>query len=978
MKRFPIVLSVAVISMLILSAFSLNPVSAAWLETTVTPNAGDSSGNTGNLSDGWTQGSTTYADPSRLSQLMGYEVRDQKDQVIGALSGFVLDPERGRIQYLIVNDDNGESVLVPRSLFDLNQSNQPDDDPNTPVGGRAFYLQVDPGLVAAAPRVDVASLGGEEDTWSEGQQAFWSGGGGIPVTGGEGQQTLDLGRFTVDSRNLMITNPVVVGSPSDIHITGLNGETIGQVVDIIVSRNDELSTIQYVLVQADQSLGIGDCVVPVPWTALNWNDEDMGAATGSDASGTTGGDEAQMTPTVETGGDASGATGGDEAEMTPTVEAGGDASDATGGDEAQMTPTVEADGDASDATGGDEAQMTPTVEADGDASDATGGDMAGGQMVSGGGMNATLAVGSDIFSQAPCFTSATFPNTSVNNWDFRINDFWSNQNFTRTSAGYPGGVSNNPNLLSNLITLSLRGPSDVVIGSVDGFIVHPLTGKVTYVVATVDDMASLSDLSSRNQGADGASGMGGDADSGMGGDAAMPTATVEAGGDAAMPTATVEAGGDAAGGTETGQMTPTVEAGGDAAGATGGIAAGGTETGQMGNEQAQGSRTMLIPWGGIDLNGHPFPDNDPTTAVGARAFYLAMPPEMLANVPAFDAAGLGDDWEQGATAFWDDLNIPVTGGPALNQGNQQNNLSFMHIDGMDDIQIMTAGDGEGSTSLQVVDVILSPETGEFQYVILSGAGGMPMGSNNNQNQVSEMGTGDDAAGQGNMTTTNCLTIVPWAALTTNPTSAGAGTGGDAAGATGGDIQVTPTVEAGGDAAGGTETGQMTPTVEAGGDAAGATGGDDAGTDAGEGQMMGAASGPYTFYLSVSAERLAAAPCYASLSAIPNMTILGWDNAVRNFWGMSTIDLNAPATDDDDDEEDDNGGDTGGEGADDGDEGTDGDGTDGDGTDGDSDGGTDSDGTDGGDGTDGDADGDTGGDETDSGDGTDGDAGSDGG
>lgn len=204
-------------------------------------------------------------------------------------------------------------VLLPWGGVELNANAQPDDDPNTPVGARAFYLGMSQLAVSRAPQFDLASLDDLANAnWDQSQRAYW-GGVGIPVTGGtfgEGQQG--------QAGQQMLSGPLFIDSVSKLSVTGPNGDNIGTVQDIIFQP--KVGQMMYVVLQrTDGSL------VPVPWTALDWR------GTTTTAGGTSGaGAVGTSTPETTGGTVVPTSAAGSPVTTTPGAAAGAPGSTASG------------------------------------------------------------------------------------------------------------------------------------------------------------------------------------------------------------------------------------------------------------------------------------------------------------------------------------------------------------------------------------------------------------------------------------------------------------------------------------------------------------------------------------------------------------------------------------------------------------------------------------------------------------------------
>jgi trimeric autotransporter adhesin len=189
---------------------------------------------------------------------------------------------------------SGQYVLLPWSAVDLNANARPDNDPNTPIGARAFYLALNPLWIARGPSFDLASLNDlANGGWDVKQRAYWNG-IGVPVTGmsnpGTGMSgTGGTTATATPSANTSGTsetatpsastsglenpsgnqeraamNPILMDSVNKIAVSGMNGENLGTVKDIILQPKS--GRLLYVVLSQPNG-----CLLPVPWRQLDWS-----------------------------------------------------------------------------------------------------------------------------------------------------------------------------------------------------------------------------------------------------------------------------------------------------------------------------------------------------------------------------------------------------------------------------------------------------------------------------------------------------------------------------------------------------------------------------------------------------------------------------------------------------------------------------------------------------------------------------------
>jgi sporulation protein YlmC with PRC-barrel domain len=365
--------------------------------------------------------------------------------------------------------------MLPWSAVELNADPKPDNDPNTPVGARAFYLAMSPFWIARAPAFDVASLNNlANNTWDMRERAYW-GSVGVPVTGLSPRAGVGVtGAATAVPGGAVTSTPgtggaamtstpaasagmgtgiaatgsraIFINNLNQFNVTLSDGTTLGTVQDVIMQP--KTGRMQYLVVA--QSNG---CLLPIPWNRLDWGNA---FTTGVSNTGTTG--VAQATATVATGALATSTPAGGvmtdtptAAVMTDTPAAGGLATSTTAG-MATETPTSAAL--ATSTTASALATSTPTA---GTGTGTTG---------LGAGTTYTVSVKLDAnaLASAPCFAnniSAFDPYRT--NWNSQISQFWGRVNsqgrYFGSSAGAGKATSTRAGATTSTATPSTLGTS---------------------------------------------------------------------------------------------------------------------------------------------------------------------------------------------------------------------------------------------------------------------------------------------------------------------------------------------------------------------------------------------------------------------------------------------------------------------------------------------------------------------------------------
>jgi len=154
--------------------------------------------------------------------------------------------------------------MLPFGAVELNANSDPDNNPNTPVGQRAFYLGISQAAVARAPKLTLASLNNLASNFDTQARTYW-GGVGIPITGGF---------VSPSTQSNGLTGPLFIDSVNKLNVVDENGGSVGTVDDVIMQP--KIGQFAYVILH--QSNG---SLVPVPWSALDWSKATTGSSSSS-------------------------------------------------------------------------------------------------------------------------------------------------------------------------------------------------------------------------------------------------------------------------------------------------------------------------------------------------------------------------------------------------------------------------------------------------------------------------------------------------------------------------------------------------------------------------------------------------------------------------------------------------------------------------------------------------------------------------
>jgi len=281
------------------------------MTATGTPEAslGDDDGSNDMESDGLAEDS-----PYRFTSLNDYDVVDSEGDTVADVEGFLIDRQAGQIQYVLVGAGGvlgiGEKdILVPFGALSTDGSMASTADDME----ESFTLNVDRQVIEDAPNFDGGAYPDTTASGWDGELRTYWGGIGVPVTGGVG----------ADGPEGQSANLVLLRDVSDVNVVSNDGEDIGDIEDFIV--DPQSGQVRYVILATGGALDMGECFMPLPWSALNWE---------VDASAMSGGSEIGMDGE---GTDADGTDAGQVATLDPA------AGDADAG-EATTEPRMGADG----------------------------------------------------------------------------------------------------------------------------------------------------------------------------------------------------------------------------------------------------------------------------------------------------------------------------------------------------------------------------------------------------------------------------------------------------------------------------------------------------------------------------------------------------------------------------------------------------------------------------------------------------------
>lgn len=204
--------------------------------------------------------------PTLASDLLGLGVRNDQGDNLGEIQELVVDAENGDIHYAVIGAGGflgiGEKlILVPFAALNI--------DPMVQEVDQLVHLNVDQQVLTDAPNFDDVPDVTAAD-WDADVRAYWQDHVEVlPVTGPEGQAV----------RSMRISDP------TDINIQNTNGEDIGDIEDMIL--NLDAGQVSYMILATGGVLDLGECLLPVPWNAVQISGEEEVMTEGTPAAGTT-------------------------------------------------------------------------------------------------------------------------------------------------------------------------------------------------------------------------------------------------------------------------------------------------------------------------------------------------------------------------------------------------------------------------------------------------------------------------------------------------------------------------------------------------------------------------------------------------------------------------------------------------------------------------------------------------------------------
>jgi sporulation protein YlmC with PRC-barrel domain len=186
--------------------------------------------------------------PNFASDLIGLGVRNQQGDNLGEINELVIDRENGDIHYAVVGAGGflgiGERlILVPFAALDI--------DPRAQEVDQLVHLNVDQQVLTDAPNFDDLPDVNAAD-WDADVRSYWQEHVDVlPVTGPEGQPV----------------RAIRISDPTDINLLNANGEDIGDIEDLVLDI--EGGSISYAILATGGVLDLGECLLPVPWNALD-------------------------------------------------------------------------------------------------------------------------------------------------------------------------------------------------------------------------------------------------------------------------------------------------------------------------------------------------------------------------------------------------------------------------------------------------------------------------------------------------------------------------------------------------------------------------------------------------------------------------------------------------------------------------------------------------------------------------------------
>jgi sporulation protein YlmC with PRC-barrel domain len=195
--------------------------------------------------------------PTMASDLIGLGVRNAEGENLGEIEELVVDRGNGDIHYAVVGAGGflglGERlILVPFTALDV--------DPMAEEVDQLVHLNVDQQVLTDAPNFeDIPDVTASD--WDADVRTYWEAHVDVlPVTGPEGQPV----------------SAIRISDPTDIDIQNTAGEDIGDIENMVLDLG--AGRISYLILATGGVLDLGECLLPVSWTALETStDDDLGA-----------------------------------------------------------------------------------------------------------------------------------------------------------------------------------------------------------------------------------------------------------------------------------------------------------------------------------------------------------------------------------------------------------------------------------------------------------------------------------------------------------------------------------------------------------------------------------------------------------------------------------------------------------------------------------------------------------------------------
>lgn len=179
---------------------------------------------------------TSVSGFNRASELIGMDVKNRQNEIIGEIKDLVIDLESGQMAYAVVETDvsgmEDKSLPIPPGA--LTQSTEED----------ILILDVDQAKLKQAPSIDLKGLSNTSDMkWENQVNSFYA----------QGQRA-----------NLPQVNPASIAKASDLigmNVKNEENETVGKIKDLVIDFRS--GRISYVLLSAGGFLGFGKKLLPI-------------------------------------------------------------------------------------------------------------------------------------------------------------------------------------------------------------------------------------------------------------------------------------------------------------------------------------------------------------------------------------------------------------------------------------------------------------------------------------------------------------------------------------------------------------------------------------------------------------------------------------------------------------------------------------------------------------------------------------------